>query len=261
MWYSGGDFTAEPAFGMTGEQRFTMLRTLNTVLLALKPAWPHLAAAAMALPMAGCLGTCKPVITGKPDLDLFAPETVEMMIKEPVILAGMVLTIEVTAGGMQVFPGGPKIVSLRGDIVMPLIPEPVECAGMTCNQLMLKLAEAYEVLYNKPSVSVMFVQDPQNSPYGTVGIYGQVGREGPISLPTTSRLSLTQAIQMAGGLSPLANRRRIQVTRAATPKELPQLTNRLSQTREFSWVDISAGIIPDPPLLKDDVVRVIQTFL
>ena len=219
----------------------------------------------MALLMAGCFriwgtGATGPKNGGQ-DVNLFAPEIVEMMIKEPVILPGMVLNIEVTAGGMQVFPGGAKIVSLRGDIVMPLIPEPLECAGLTCNQLMLKLAEAYEVLYNKPSVSVMFMQDPQNSPYGTVNIYGEVGREGPISLPTTSKLSLTAAIQQAGGLSPLADRKRILVIRTATPKELPQLTENLSQTRIYSWMEISAGIIPDPPLLKDDVVRVNQTFL
>jgi len=245
---------------MTGRQKFTMLRMLNTVLLASRHAWPPLAALAMTLYMAGCFVTCKPTEPNKQGVNLFDPETVEMMVKkEPVIIPGMVLNIEVTAGGMQVVPMGPKIVSLRGDIVMPLIPEPVECAGLTCNQLMLKLAELYEVLYNKPSVSVMFIQDSLTSPYGTVGIYGEVGREGPINLPTTSQLSLTSAIQQAGGLSPLANRKKIQVTRIATPKELPQLTNRLSQTREFSWVDISTGIIPDPPLLKDDVVRVPQS--
>jgi len=218
----------------------------------------------MAFCMAGCLRSCDPIKDDGLGVDLFAPETVEMMSKrEPVIHSGMVLSIEVTAGGLQVVPVGPKIVSMRGDIVMPLIPEPVMCAGLTLMQLMEKLTELYEVLYNKPSVSVIFVQDIQTSPWGQVGIYGEVGREGPINLPPTSLLSLTQAIQLAGGLSPLANRNKIRVTRVATPKELPLLikTDRVSQTREFSWVDISTGLIPDPPLLKDDVVRVIQTFL
>ena len=68
-----------------------------------------------------------------------------------------------------------------------------------------------------------------------------------------------RAIQEAGGLTPLANRKRVQVTRIVGPEDLPQLTETVKQTKEFSYDAISSGRIPDPPLVKDDVVRVFET--
>ena len=247
---------------MTGKQRVTMLRMLKIALKVWRSALPVLAVAGMASLMGGCLTSCIVVKGPPPEVDLFDPEIVKMMIKEPVIIPGMVLYMEITAGGSQVVPGGQKIVSLRGDIVVPLVPDPVDCTDLTLRQLTDKLTEAYEVLYKNPSVTVMFASGSDMSPWGTVGIYGCVGREGRVPLPSTSQLSLTQAIQLSGGPTPLANRKRIQVTRIATPKDLPQLTlEKVSQTKEFSYADISSGIIPDPQLLKDDVVRVPETFL
>ena len=205
---------------------------------------------------AGCIWSPRPP---KPEIDLFDPAIMAHLIKEPLIIAGLVLYLEVTAGGQHVVPPGNKIVSLRNDITVPIVGE-VDCTGLTLRQLSEKLTEAFAVYYNNPSVTVTFVQNEATSPWGTVGVYGCVGREGRVNIPATSQLSLTHAIQQAGGLTPLANRKRVQVTRTATPKDLPQLDITVTQSREFSYDDISNGRIQDPPLIKDDVVRVWETF-
>ena len=194
------------------------------------------------------------------DPDLFNPEIMAQLIKEPLIIPGLVLYLEITAGGQHVVPPGNKIVSLRNDISVPILGE-VDCTGLTLQQLSVKLTTGFAEYYNNPSVNVTFVFGGGNdtiSPWGTVGIYGCVGREGRVNIPATSQLSLTHAISQANGLTPLANRRRVQVTRIATPADLPQLEQTVRQFKEFSYDDISNGRIPDPWLIKDDVVRVFE---
>ena len=201
----------------------------------------------------GCVKPPRP----RHGVDLFDPEVAAQLVKEPLIIPGRMLFLEVTAEGLQVVPGVQKIVSLRNDISVPLVGE-VNCAGLTLPQLSEKLTEAYSTLYHNPSVTLAFAPNPDDSPWGTVGVYGCVVREGHVNLPPTGRMTLTRAIQGANGLTPVANRKRLQVTRVASPSDFPQLETTLRQTQEFSYDDISSGRIPDPPLVRDDVVRVLE---
>ena len=211
---------------------------------------------ALMLQTAGCItiGT----VESKPEIDLFDPEVEDMMIKEPTIIPGFVLFLEVTSGGMPVVPGGPRLVSLRNEITVPLVGA-VDCTDLTLRQLQEQLKEEYVVLYNNPEVILSFVINPNDPPpWGTVGIYGRgVVREGRVGIPSTNQLTLTRAIQELGGLSPIANRRKITVTRTATQKELPHLkVPRVQQKKTFSYDDIASGVIPDPRLLQGDTVHV-----
>ena len=43
-------------------------------------------------------------------------------------------------------------------------------------------------------------------------VLGQVGRPGPVNLTQTMELTVTKALQEAGGLKPFANQRKIKVT-------------------------------------------------
>jgi polysaccharide export outer membrane protein len=55
----------------------------------------------------------------------------------------------------------------------------------------------------------------QRSPYVglTVMILGQVGKPGPIGFPASGRLDLVTAISMSGGLTPLANPKKVTINR------------------------------------------------
>ena len=74
-------------------------------------------------------------------------------------------------------------------------------------------------------------------------ILGQVGRQGPLPFPVNGRLDLVAAIAMAGGLSELANPRKITI-------------NRKGKISTVDYKEISQR--GDTPLLlqPDDIITV-----
>ena len=51
------------------------------------------------------------------------------------------------------------------------------------------------------------------SPWGTVRVMGKVGREGPVNIPSTCDLTVTRALQLAGGITTLGNQNKVRITR------------------------------------------------
>ena len=92
----------------------------------------------------------------------------------------------------------------------------VKCDGLTLVGLQQKITAAYKEYYVDPHVTATFVyQSGQNmvSPWGTVTVLGEVSRPGPVDVPATMDLRLTRALQLAGGATAVADKRRVQVTR------------------------------------------------
>ncbi len=212
---------------------------------------------AACIQIGGCVGIPPPPVDPN-EIDLFDPDVVKLLMKEPVIIPGSVLYVEVIAGGTLVLRDPQKIVSLRNEISLPLLGM-VDCTGLTLQQLIDALKAQYAMYYNDPTVTATFAvtDNVSISPWGTVGVYGCVVREGRVNIPSTSQLSLTRAIQEVHGMTPMANRKKIRVTRTASG--LPQIQGVLTQSKDFNYDDISSGKIPDPPLIKDDAVRVWET--
>jgi len=207
------------------------------------------------LNLATCLTSC--VSVSEPNkINLFDPEFTKQLIKEPIIIPGLTLNLEVTTNGVHVLSENFKIVSLNNKISLPLVGE-MDCTGLSFPKLLGKLAEAYKTHYDNPSVTGTFIIEELEFGGGTIGVYGCVGRQGRINMPFTHPLPLTIAILQVGGLTPQANRK-IQITRTATPYDFPQLKEPVTQTMEFNYDAILSGKIPDPPLVRDDVVRVLE---
>lgn len=89
-------------------------------------------------------------------------------------------------------------------------------------------------------------------PEGLVFMAGQVARQGPISLPTSGRLTLTRAIDSAGGLGQLAIPERVDLTRAVG-------RNRQAMIR-LDLRAINEGTQPDIYLKPDDRINVGTNF-
>lgn len=89
-------------------------------------------------------------------------------------------------------------------------------------------------------------------PDGLVFMAGQVARQGPISLPTSGRLTLMRAIDSAGGLGQLAIPERVDLTRAVGRNR--QATIRLDLRA------INEGTQPDIYLKPDDRINVGTNF-
>jgi len=108
------------------------------------------------------------------------------------------------------------LVDQNGNITMPLLlKEPVACDGLTLETLRLKLVKAYSAYYREPQVTVTFAPyDGRGvSPWGTITVLGEVASPGPVNIPSTMELTVTKALQMAGGVKPYADKTRIQVSR------------------------------------------------
>lgn len=132
---------------------------------------------------------------------------------DPQLRPGVNVRIIVAAGGVEVIPEVVKEISAVGDISLPFIGV-VKCEGMTLVQLQNKLAEDYKKYFIDPSVTAHFVyQSGLTSPWGTVLIMGQVSRPGPVDIPPTCDLNVIKALQLAGGITTVAKKESVYVTR------------------------------------------------
>ncbi len=93
-----------------------------------------------------------------------------------------------------------------GKISMPLVGE-VQAGGLTPKELEGKVVEALQTVMNRPQVAVS-VQDVRSKKYY---VQGQVNRAG--SFPLISRLTILEAIGLAGGLQEFANQKDIRILR------------------------------------------------
>lgn len=134
---------------------------------------------------------------------------------EPKIRPGVALSIVVTAMGQPGREMKQYMVDPEGCISMELVGR-IECNGLTLVELQKKIEEAYKEYFREPSCSAMYIYQPgQNmvSPWGTVTVLGEVLRPGPVDVPSTRDLNVTRALQLAGGVTSIADKRRVRVTR------------------------------------------------
>ena len=92
----------------------------------------------------------------------------------------------------------------------------IKCDGLTLIELQQKIANAYKEYYLEPHVTATFIYQAGSgmvSPWGTVTVLGEVRKPGPVDVPSTLDLRLTRALQLAGGVTSIADKRRVRVTR------------------------------------------------
>jgi polysaccharide export outer membrane protein len=116
-----------------------------------------------------------------------------------------------------------------GKITMPLVGD-VDATGKTPTELRDDLTERLSEYMTHPVVTVIVVE--ANSP--VVYVLGEVAQPGAVSL-ATGRLTVLQALAMAGGLKDFADRKHINILR-------PSFTG--SQAIEFNYNDAIRGGAP-----------------
>ena len=134
---------------------------------------------------------------------------------EPRVRPGVALGISVTATGTQGSQSKQYFVDAEGYITMSLVGQ-IKCDGLTLIELQQKIANAYKEYYLEPHVTATFIYQAGSgmvSPWGTVTVLGEVKRPGPVDVPSTMDLRLTRALQLAGGVTSIADKRKVRVTR------------------------------------------------
>ena len=150
------------------------------------------------------------------------------------------------------------LVDQNGDITIPLLlQEPVACDGLTLDALKQKLVKAYSKYYRQPMITVTFGPfDARSgvSPWGTVTVLGEIARPGPVNMPSTMDLTVTKALQEAGGCKPFANKSAILVSRRNKDMSLTKTKVDINEIGKDGRID------KDMLLRAGDVVWVPETW-
>ncbi len=139
----------------------------------------------------------------------------EKVVESPQLRPGLVVKVIVSASGRPEVEEPARRVSAAGTITLPLVGT-VKVSELTMEQLSVVLTVLYREYLHKPLVDVDFVVDESAgsvSPWGYVTVLGRVKEPGRINIPPTQDLSLSMAIQLAGGLSTSAKLTGIRISR------------------------------------------------
>lgn len=135
---------------------------------------------------------------------------------EPTIKPGLTLRVMLTVSGAPEVQDALKEVNANGEILMPHIGA-VKCEGMTVAELQEKIQTAYKAFYIDPQVTVGFPPyvegSGMKSPWGEVLMMGEVARPGPVNMPSTRDMTVTRALMVAGGATPMSDKSKVRVTR------------------------------------------------
>lgn len=165
---------------------------------------------------------------------------------------GLVISFALLVAGKEEFVATAKRISDAGTVDLPLLGS-VSALDLTLDQFSDLLAGRYRTYFVNPQVMVEFVRDNSTegiSPWGYVTVLGRVKNPGRISLPATRDLTVSGAIQKAGGLSTSARSEAILVTRRKPGGD--------PETREINLYAVGAGLkVGDDLVLQaEDVVFV-----
>ncbi len=139
---------------------------------------------------------------------------------------------------------GTHQVSDNGTIRLPLVGA-VAAAGMTPDQLTIRIADLYNERYLKDAEVSLFVKDHQSR---KVYVLGQVAKPGPY--PFDGKMTVIDAVARAGGTTKLADPDRTLITRDKDGKQVRVVVNVAS---------IGQGRAPDVLLQPGDIIFVPET--
>jgi polysaccharide export outer membrane protein len=174
---------------------------------------------------------------------------------DPLLRTGLVLAFSLRVGDrVEVEPMRLQVMD-KGEVVFPMAGT-VACDGLTLPHLKRVLEERYSAFYREPQISLEFLYEPDAvSPWGRVLVQGRVAGEGWVNIPPTRDLTVSRAIQVAGGYSTSAKKSAIIVTRRKSGGRKEVLKVDLER------VGTKGEIERDIRLLPGDVVYVPQSVI
>lgn len=169
-----------------------------------------------------------------------------LTLAEPLPPAGYRLQAgDIVAVSVWQEPGLEQLVLVRpdGGISFPLAGD-LPAAGLTIDELSDQLRERLKKYISDPVVTVTLQEIPGNRVY----VLGRVNKPGDFPLVTRD-ITVIQALAMAGGLTPFADEKKIQVLRTTDGK--PQ-----SITVDYRRIRRGEGLEQNIPLRAGDVILV-----
>lgn len=210
--------------------------------------------AALCLPAAVLLTGCRgPAIAG-PDEAAVTNGVAAVLAAGPgrregvigaLLRPGIAVNVQVMVAGAKEVDEPRRRISDAGSITLPLIGT-VNLAGRTVTEARLLLESLYGRYFVKPQVVLESTIDSGEgavSPWGHVTVLGRVKNPGQVSIPPTRDLTVSRAIQLAGGLDSSARRNAILVTRT-TDGESEQIKVSLDNIGARGSADNDIALLP-----------------
>ena len=151
-----------------------------------------------------------------PTLNVVPGENISRSVVDSVNLRpGLLLDIKVIVTGKNQLEPGAIRISDQGSIFLPMLGS-VPANNITLDALRDDLTARYRRYFVNPEVLVDFARDASGeglSPWGYVTVLGRVKNPGRIMIPATRDLTVSGAIQGAGGFDKSARINAISVTR------------------------------------------------
>jgi polysaccharide biosynthesis/export protein len=131
-----------------------------------------------------------------------------------VIRPGSLLTINVYVAGSRELEIANTRVSESGTVTLPIIGT-LMIGGRQLRTAAQFIEMRYSEFFVSPQVTLDIVRDDDSDafPWGFVTVLGRVKRQGRVSIPPTRDLTVSSAIQLAGGFDTSARITAIRVTR------------------------------------------------
>jgi protein involved in polysaccharide export with SLBB domain len=171
--------------------------------------------------------------------------------KSPLLRPGYLIQVTVLASGKREVDGQVIRVSDNNVLDLPLI-GPVPVKGMTLGELNTALQSRYQEFFIEPQVLAEFVVEDRPdaiSPWGSVVVLGRVRTPGRVNIPPTQDLTVSGAIQQAGGLDTSARASAIRLTRRTETGE--------NERKTIDFTAIGQGQVENDLILKPgDVIFV-----
>lgn len=144
------------------------------------------------------------------------PDVKDMNLEAVKLRPGLVISMSVLVAGKKEIDEPAKRISDKGTVVLPLLGE-VAVADMSLDDFQAQLTARYVKYFIEPQVIVDFVRNTEAegiSPWGFVTVLGQVQKPGRVAVPATRDMTVSGAIQKAGGFAPSAKAGAILVTQS-----------------------------------------------
>lgn len=175
----------------------------------------------------------------------------------PLLRPGLMIRTTVFVAGKREIDAEVKRVSDNSVLDMPFIGN-VSVAGQTLSELNATLQNRYKEFFINPQVVAEFVLEESPdavSPWGSVSVLGRVKMPGRVNIPPTRDLSLSAAIQQAGGFDTSAKTSAILITRRKADGKTEQITV------DFRSVGKRGNLENDVILKPGDVISVPESII
>ena len=165
---------------------------------------------------------------------------------------GVMFSLNIEVSGKNEIEATNLRVNENGKVILPIIGA-VEVDGLTIVAASARLSSLYRRYYVEPPlVRIQFAPNPADggAPWGYVTVLGRVSQPGQVNLPATRDLTVSGAIQGAGGLGTSANQTAVRITRIGEAGKKYQTVVNLNR------IGSDGATIQDVPLKAGDLVFV-----